>query len=174
MFKQLKMKKKILFFSLLFLGSIPCSLKAQQMMVQVVPAGTLAPEDNKIPPIRWSYSATKTSDTEAILTITVAMDKGWRIYAQKGDKDGPVNTTFVFNPSKDYELIGSIIAPAPVIRDDKFFLSKVSCFENTAVFKQKIKLNKGQTVVKGNLEYMGAVNNMCLPVKDVDFSIPVK
>ena len=42
------------------------------------------------------------------------------------------------------------------------------------VFKQKVKLNKAATVVKGKVEFMVCDDKQCLPPSEVMFSIPVK
>lgn len=125
-------------------------------------------------PVKWSYAAKKLNATEAVLFIKATIDEGWHVYSQNVKDGGPVKTTITFTPSKEYTLVGNTMEPTPVTRFEKAFNMNVSFFEHSVIFQQKIKLKAGQTVVKGQLEYMTCNDRQCLPPEDVDFSIPVK
>ncbi|WCT14101.1 protein-disulfide reductase DsbD domain-containing protein [Mucilaginibacter jinjuensis] len=125
-------------------------------------------------PVKWSYAAKKVSATEAVVFFKATIDEGWHVYSQTVKDGGPVKTTITFTPSKEYTLDGATAEPTPVTRFEKAFSMNVSFFEHSVIFQQKIKLKAGQTVVKGQLEYMTCNDHQCLPPDDVDFSIPVK
>ncbi len=125
-------------------------------------------------PVKWSYAAKRVSATEAIVFFKATIDEGWHIYSQNVKDGGPVKTTITFTPSKEYALDGATFEPTPVTRFEKAFSMNVSFFEHSVILQQKIKLKAGQTVVKGQLEYMTCNDHQCLPPEDVDFSIPVK
>ena len=87
---------------------------------------------------------------------------------------GPIKTSFTFDKSKEYSLVGKPSEPTPVTRFEKAFSMNVSYFEKEVVFQQKIKLSSANaSVVKGKLEYMTCNDQKCLPPEDVNFSIPV-
>lgn len=125
-------------------------------------------------PVKWSYAAKKVSATEAVVFFKATIDEGWHVYSQTVKDGGPIKTAFTFTPSKEYTLDGATVEPTPVTRFEKAFSMNVSFFEHSVIFQQKIKLKAGQTVVKGQLEYMTCNDHQCLPPDDVDFSIPVK
>lgn len=125
-------------------------------------------------PIKWSYGAKKANSQEAVIFLKVTIADGWHIYAQHMGNGGPVRTAFTFIPSPDYALIGETIEPIPISKFESVFNMKVKYFEHSAIFQQKVKLNTGQTVIKGKLRYMSCTDRQCLPPEDVDFNIPIK
>lgn len=134
-------------------------------------AGAFAQLEN---PVSWSYVAKKTSKTEATVYLKATIDEGWHIYSQNVKAGGPTKTVFTFSPSKDYTLVGKTMEPKPISTYEKTFKMNVAYFENEVVFQQKVKLNKGETVVKGKLEFGVCNDKQCLPPAEVAFSIPVK
>jgi len=125
-------------------------------------------------PVKWSYAAKRTSKTEAVVFIKANIDRGWHLYSQTVGEGGPVPTSFSFNPSKEYTLVGKTSEPKPLSKYDKTFSMNVAYFESSVIFQQKVKLKASKTVVKGKLEYMACNDQKCLPPDEVSFSIPVK
>ncbi len=125
-------------------------------------------------PVKWSYAAKKTSKTEAVLLIKATIDNGWHIYSTQQKEGGPIKTSFVFTPSKDYAINGALTEPKSTTKFEQVFKMNVSYFEKAVVFQQKIKLKQAQTNIKGKIEYMVCNDKQCLPPEEVDFSIPVK
>lgn len=126
-----------------------------------------------IKPVKWVYAAERTGKNEAILKLKAIMDGNWHIYSQN-IKSTPMKTSFSFTPSIDFSLVGKTIEPKPITKFDKVVQMNLSYFEKEVIFKQKIKLNKGSTVVKGKLEFMACNDKSCLPSEEIAFSIPVK
>ncbi|NML65057.1 sugar transporter [Hymenobacter sp. RP-2-7] len=126
-------------------------------------------------PVHWSYAAKRTSPTEAVVLLKATIDPGWHIYSQNVKDGGPVKTTFTFDPSKAYALVGKTAEPTPITRLEKTFNMNVSYFEKSVVFQQKVKLaGKGPATVAGKLEFMTCNDEKCLPPDEITFSIPVK
>ncbi|WP_316785955.1 protein-disulfide reductase DsbD N-terminal domain-containing protein [Pedobacter frigiditerrae] len=125
-------------------------------------------------PVTWAYKATKVSKTEAIVYLKATIEDDWHIYSQNLKPGGPNKTVFTFTKSKDFTLVGKTTEPKPITKFEKSFKMDVLYFENEVVFQQKIKLNKGTTVVKGQVEFMVCNDKQCLPPSEVTFSIPVK
>lgn len=125
-------------------------------------------------PVSWSYSSKKLSSTEAELLIKATIDPGWHLYSQFIKEGGPVPTSFKFNPSPDYSLIGKVTeSPRAVSAFDKNFSMQIAWHENEVVFAQKIKLKSPKTTVSGSLEFMVCDDKQCLPPAEVEFKIPV-
>ncbi|MBE9600296.1 protein-disulfide reductase DsbD domain-containing protein [Pedobacter sp. MC2016-24] len=124
-------------------------------------------------PVKWSYSAKKTSDSEATLLLKADIEESWHIYSAYQKDGGPLKTSFKFSPSKAYILVGKIAEPKPLAVFDKNFGIQVDYFEKTVTFQQKVKLTAKQTTIKGKLEFMACTKAQCLPPDEFNFSIPV-
>lgn len=125
-------------------------------------------------PVTWSYVAKKTSATTATVFIKASIEDGWHVYSQTVKPGGPSKTAFTFAKSKDYTLVGGTIEPKPISKFEKVFNMNVPYFADEVVFQQKIKLNKGTTIVKGKVEFMVCNDTKCLPPNEIEFSVPVK
>jgi thiol:disulfide interchange protein len=125
--------------------------------------------------VDWSFSSRNTGDSETELVITAKINQGWHVYSQFIKEGGPVPTSFKFNESKDYQFVGKVKELSqPIKKFETVFNMDVIYYAEKAVFIQKIKLNKPETVVKGSLEFMVCNDEQCLPPDEVEFSIPVK
>lgn len=125
-------------------------------------------------PVHWSYAAKKISSTEAIVFIRATIDNPWHIYSTTQKDGGPIKTSFEFNRSKAYKLLGSVQEPKPFAVHDKTFNMEVKYFENSVTFQQKVMLTSKDAVVNGKVTFMTCNDHQCLPPDDVEFSIPVK
>ena len=125
-------------------------------------------------PVKWSYAAKRISPTEAVVLLKATIQPGWHIYSQKVKEGGPIKTSFVFTPSKNFALVGKTIEPKPATKFEKAFKMNVSYFEKEVVFQQKIKVKSTNAItVKGKLEYMVCNDIKCLPPEEVNFTIAV-
>lgn len=123
-------------------------------------------------PVKWNFSSKKISDSEAEITLKASIDKGWHVYSQNIANDGPVPTSFNFEKSNNYSLIGKVTEGKAIEEQDVNFGMLLKFFEHEAIFKQKVKLlsNKAFTI-KGSLEYMCCDNTKCLPPETVEFEV---
>lgn len=126
-------------------------------------------------PAKRSYSVKETSATEAELVVTVKLDKGWHMYSQHTDANGPLGTVFDFTPSGDYQLVGNVVEPKPHEEMDQIFGCVVKSFEGTVVFRQKIKrLSQKDFTVKGTISYQLCNDGSCIAPEDHDMLFKVK
>ncbi|MGV8877636.1 MAG: cytochrome c biogenesis protein CcdA [Sphingobacteriaceae bacterium] len=126
-------------------------------------------------PVKWRYSSEKLNDKEANLVITADIEKGWHIYSMFIEDGGPIATSFKFEPSAHYKLLGKMTeSPAPKVKFDNSFKMNIATMETQAVFKQKIKLNKSGTIINGSLEFMVCDDKQCLPPDERKFTIEIK
>lgn len=126
-------------------------------------------------PVRWSFSSNVVSSNQAEIVITADIEPGWHLYSQfLESEDGPIATSFTFNASKDFTLVGKVSeSPKPISAFDANFRMNVAWHEKQVTFKQLIKVNKS-TKVKGKLEFMACNDKKCLPPEEVEFEIPVQ
>jgi thiol:disulfide interchange protein DsbD len=113
-------------------------------------------------PVKWSYGFKKLSTTEAVVMLKADIEPGWHIYNTAQADGGPVKTSFVFLPSSEYSLTGSISEPSPITKYEKAFEMNVSYFENSVIFRQVVSLNKASTIIKGTLRFMVCNDKQCL------------
>ncbi len=127
-------------------------------------------------PVKWNYSIENNGSEKATLVISANIDKGWHLYSQFIGDGGPVPTSFRFEKSSAYELIGKVkeVPKAKVVQDEIFGM-EVAWFEKKATFKQEIKINsKSDFKLKGTLEFIVCDDKQCLPPEEVEFSFDVK
>jgi len=122
-------------------------------------------------PVKWAYAAKKINDKEAVVYLKATINKGWHIYSQSVGEGGPIKTSFAFAKSDDYTVTGKPAEPLPKKKFEKAFDMNVTYFDNTVIFQQKVKINKGKPVIKGILTYMACSNRECLPPEDLEFSV---
>ena len=127
-------------------------------------------------PVKWSTSVEKISETEYNLLINASLEKNWHLYSQNVPEDGPIPTSFSFETTNDFEIIGKTSEEKGHTVNDPVFEMKIKYFENKATFKQRIKvISKKSFDIKGAVEFMVCDDANCLPPTDVDlsFTIPV-
>lgn len=125
-------------------------------------------------PVKWSFSHEKTGEKEYTLVFTAKIDKNWHLYSQYIKEGGPVPTSFRFDPSSDFQLIGKVEEPRPKRMFDPNFDMEVAYFDHRADFKQKIRaLVDRPFKVKGVLEFMCCDDSRCLPPSEVDFEFTI-
>ncbi|MEN8187059.1 MAG: cytochrome c biogenesis protein CcdA [Bacteroidota bacterium] len=126
-------------------------------------------------PVKWKTSIESISEEEIDLIITANIEEGWHLYSQTIPEDGPIPTSFSFEKSEDYQLIGKTIEGEGHKSFDEVFQMDIKYFENNAVFKQRIKvLNKERSTVNGIVEFMVCDDTNCLPPTEIDLAFEVK
>ncbi|MEJ5304006.1 MAG: thioredoxin fold domain-containing protein [Bacteroidales bacterium] len=121
-------------------------------------------------PVKWSFSHEKISEKEFKLIFTATIENKWHLYSQNIQEGGPVPTSFRFDPSSDFQLVGKVEEPRPKRMYDPNFEMEVAYFDHKAVFTQKVKaLVDRPFKVKGALEFMCCDDSRCLPPNEVEF-----
>jgi thiol:disulfide interchange protein DsbD len=125
-------------------------------------------------PITWSFSSEELEDGVYEILFTADFSGGWTIYSQHTDEnDGPIPTSFNFDPADNYELVGETTEEGKLKSgpDPYFDGAVVSKFtEGPVTFRQKVKVSDASQPIKGYLTYMACDDHQCLPPSDVDFS----
>lgn len=117
-------------------------------------------------PVKWSTSVEKISDAEYDLVITADIEKSWHLYSQNVPEDGPIPTTFTFEDSQAYTLIGETTEDTGHVIDDPVFMMRIKFFEDQAVFKQRVKFTNKPEAIRGSVEFMVCDDSRCLPPND--------
>ncbi len=117
-------------------------------------------------PIEWQYSGKHLENQEVALEFTAVLEPKWALYSQFIDEGGPVPTTFYFDESDDYELMGVAEEESEHVKrgiDPLFDGLEVIKFYDKAVFTQKVKLTSFPTTITGEVEFMTCDDERCLP-----------
>ncbi len=118
----------------------------------------------------WSYHYD--AQNEALL-IEAQIGEGWHLYSQYIDDGiGPVPTAFEFSENSAVKLLGKTIEPESIREYDPNFEGELNFFKDEVTFTQKIKA-KESTTIDGVVTYMICNDTMCLPPKDVKFTISI-
>lgn len=148
-------------------------MKKSVVLLVIITLFTFKGFGQLLEPVRWSYTAKKTSKNEASVYITATLDKGWHLYSQYVKPGGPQPTKFKFEKSGTYDLIGNTIEPTPTVRLEPEFMMEVGYFETSVIFQQKIKLKGKKATVKGAVKFMVCNDDQCLPPEEVKFTVEV-
>lgn len=122
-------------------------------------------------PVDWEFSNEKTGENEYTLIFRAEIDNKWHLYSQYLPEGGPIPTSFSFEPSDNYQLLGKVeeISEAEVKHDPSFGMD-LKMFSKEAVFKQKVKILSAEGfTLTGSLEYMSCDDERCLPPKEEEF-----
>lgn len=129
-------------------------------------------------PTTWSNSLSKSNPKvgETIeLRFEATIKKGWYLYSSDFDPEiGPIVTTFSFEPSKEFKLIGGITPKNPKTKFDEIWGANIKYFTEKAVFIQKIQILSEKTVILGDIEFQSCtdVDGRCINGKE-KFTISV-
>jgi thiol:disulfide interchange protein len=117
-------------------------------------------------PVKWTFSVSKTDvkvgdEVELIFKSTV--QDGWYMYATDFDPDcGPMLTEIFFTDTKNFQLVGKLIAINSHEKFDSVFGCNVKIFKKAGEFRQKVKVTGSPLSIKGSIE--GQVcKDVCIP-----------
>lgn len=126
-------------------------------------------------PVKWKTETKSVGKNQYDIIFTATIDDGWHVYSQFLKDDGPIPTSFHFDESKDYKLIGKTTESGNKKESyDAMFSMQLIWFESKAVFTQRVEVLSPTAVVKGYYEYETCNDRSCLPPEDVDFNFELK
>lgn len=126
-------------------------------------------------PVHWKFEVKKVSDCDYELIFKAKIDEPWHIYSLvKAGEDGPNPTSFVFNKSQDFQLLGKVVESTPTKVFDKVFEMNVAYHPKNATFTQKIKLlTAGKIKITGTYEAQVCTEEKCIfpPADKFEFEL---
>lgn len=122
-------------------------------------------------PTTWTFDS-KQNGNEVELIFKASIENGWHLYDTYLPEGGPIATTFVYEDSTKFELIGEIQKePQPVKVFDQTFQMDVGYFSHEATLTQKIKLlTTNEVEIKGYVLFMSCNDETCTPPNETEFS----
>ncbi len=126
----------------------------------------------QIDPVKWSYTAKKTSPGIYELHFKAMIDAPWHIYSQFTPEGGPNPTIILLNknplvsPSGKAKEMGKLKQ-----KHEEVFKVDVKYFDGKVDFVQVVKVKGNiKTNIGGTISYMICNDEMCLPPKTEKFS----
>lgn len=126
-------------------------------------------------PVKWSFVAKDAGNCQVDLVFTAAIDDGWYTYSQHLEsEDGPVPTSFTYQEGPNFKLVGKAKEGGDIIKVfDKVFEMNLTKFKHKAIITQRVEVKDPTKPIVGYINFMVCNDEMCLPPKDVDFSIKI-
>ena len=122
--------------------------------------------------IKWK-TRVEQNGCDATLIVEVTQLDGWHLYSQKHSGDTGFPTTFTFQDSDDYGLVGTPSEPHTELEDNDGYPERVF-HQGKVVFKQKIKVSsKSDFKVDLAVDFM-ACKESCFPPDFREFKFNVK
>ncbi len=129
-------------------------------------------------PVEWALSLEDKGDGTAEIVIRAKIEAKWHLYAQQISEDpdaiGPVPTSFAFETNPGYELVGSTQESKSIVKYDNMFELDLRYFENSAEFRQKIKINsKDGFNINVIVSFMACDDTKCTIPIDEEYKVGV-
>ncbi|PWT72491.1 MAG: hypothetical protein C5B59_15590 [Bacteroidetes bacterium] len=127
-----------------------------------------------INPVKWTYSIRKINADSVEVNIIARIDKGWHIYSLYNE-GGPGPTTIQFdkNPNLRFPQNLREVAQPQKIREP-IFDTYVTVFTTLAHFMMLVeRKNESSTQIEGMIKYFASNGKICLPPKEVKFSVAI-
>jgi len=125
-------------------------------------------------PVTWSFSYEKKGAGIYDLLFVATIEEGSHIYSMDVPAGGPIPTSFSFDTVSAFDFDGKAFeATVPEEKFDEAFGFRIKTFSSKAEFRQKIKSETSDFVVKGLVNFMSCNNTTCSPPKDVEFEIQI-
>ena len=125
-------------------------------------------------PVKWDIAIAKAGDNgEYDVTFKATLDKGWYIYSQILEPDGPEPTEFVFDEDENLTIVGKAkeLSEHKVSGFDEIFEMDVTKYKVSVDFVQRIRITNPDKEYKGYVYYMTCDNEKCLPPAEVYFTL---
>ncbi len=120
-------------------------------------------------PVKWTASVEKKSETEYVLVSKATIDEGWHLYSQDVPEDGPIPTSFIYDDNGGaIKILGNTSEEEGHTVDDPIFNMRITYFEKSAVFKQKVEISEGVDKILGFVEFMVCDDSKCLPPTEIE------
>jgi len=125
-------------------------------------------------PVKWVFSSKKINPSTYEIHLRATIAKGWYIYSQFNE-GGPGPSSVYFNKNRLLKRIGDIKETGKLERrHEKLFDAEVRAFSSSVDFVQTMqRKDTGATVVTGIVKFIACNGKICLPPKELPFSIPI-
>jgi len=124
-----------------------------------------------VDPVAWTHIMHENSDGSYSVVFRANIEEDWVLYSQHTNPEGPVPTSFEFDPGECLVLEGKVEeSDGAITENSDLFGVDVIKFKEQATFTQKIIPNcEGK--LASSIVFMTCDGERCLPPKEVKFEI---
>jgi thiol:disulfide interchange protein DsbD len=124
-------------------------------------------------PVSWKYKVNDAGEGKSDIVFTAIIAEPWHVYAIKLEKEGPIPTTFTFEPNTALELSGELTElTKPIMKYDEGFRFDVGMYAKRALFSQTVRnLTNQPAKLKVGIEFQCCNDETCLPPFTQNFEI---
>jgi len=123
-------------------------------------------------PVHFTSELKMLENGEGELVFKAIIDPGWHVYSTDLGDDGPTAATLYVEHMDGAVLVGKLTpAGNEIKKHDKLFDMELRYFEQTAMFKQKVRFTKTRYTIDCYLEYGACNDKNCLPPSSVELKV---
>ena len=125
-------------------------------------------------PVKWTFFSKKINADSVEIHLRAKIAKGWHMYSQY-NPGGPGPSSVRFEKNKMLKVVGDVKEIGKLERKyEKLFDANVTEFSSSVEFVQILKRkNEGPATIVGVVKYIVCNGKVCLPPKEVTFSVNV-
>jgi thiol:disulfide interchange protein DsbD len=126
-------------------------------------------------PVDWDVSTEKINERDYKVILKLSIDKGWKMYAENQDVNGPISFSTTTAQLKNANVIMPMKSnkSPKVIEKDPVFMVKVTYFENEVIYSSTVRLEdpKQKAEITLGFEYMTCDDSKCLPPVNTEVTL---
>ncbi len=121
--------------------------------------------------VQWKFYSKPFSNQEVVLIMEAKIAPGWHLYSQFLEEGGPMPTSFKFQQSDHYKVIGQPQENGNLSRfRDDIYEMEITWYTHEVSFLQRVQLFQPGATVNGIVEYMVCNKHSCVPASE-EFSV---
>jgi thiol:disulfide interchange protein DsbD len=148
-------------------------MRALLFIAFVLTAAGVNAQSGSAKQVSWSSTVRKLSANVVEVRLTATINGDYHLYAQAAGVDGPVATTFSFNPNPLLTLNGKVKEAGKLIQKyEEAWEGNVNYYEKKVDFIQQVTIKgKAKTALAGKVEFMVCNETQCLPPAEYSFRV---
>ena len=125
-------------------------------------------------PVTWEFSWENKGEGEYDIIFIATVEDKSHLYGMDIPEGGPIPTTFTFNESPDYELVGNTreMDEGEIVFDQAFEM-EIKYFSGEVEFRQTVRSGADRFNVIGYVTYMACDDERCSPPQDEEFNLSI-
>jgi DsbC/DsbD-like thiol-disulfide interchange protein len=126
-------------------------------------------------PVSWTFTSAKDSTSKfQIIEIKASIQPGWHVFTADPGGDGLlIPTTVTFDTKKELSQLSPMAIEGNLHTEKMDGIGIVNYYDGDVYYRYKVEVNTNVTLT-GKVEFQTCNNQMCLPPKEIEFTINLK
>jgi thiol:disulfide interchange protein len=143
------------------------------LLLTLLFCGLAAFSQGALDKVKWTFDAKQTGDSTFTVTVVANIEPGWHIYTASPGGDGSqIPTIVTLHKNNNIRLDGKMQIAGKVVDEEVEDVGIIHYYKNKVTYTQKL-VARANTSLKGNVSFQVCDDKMCLPPKDLDFSVKI-